>query len=152
MRSDCFGGTPAKAWPMKVLLDLNVVLDVILNRRPFLADSLAVWNAQQSGEFEGFLAATEFTNLFYIVERLAGNSKARSAVGVCLNAFTVVAVDRTVLHAAESLSGTDFEDNVCIACATAVAADWIVTRDTTGFAQSSVPAITPADLMKLLAK
>jgi predicted nucleic acid-binding protein len=137
---------------MKVLLDLNVVLDVILNRQQFLADSLAVWNAQQSGEFEGFLAATEFTNLFYIVERLAGNSKARSAVGVCLNAFTVVAVDRTVLHAAESLSGTDFEDNVCIACATSVAADWIVTRDTTGFAQSSVPAITPADLMKLLAK
>ena len=38
---------------MKVLLDLNVVLDVILNRQPFLADSLAVWNAQQSGEFEG---------------------------------------------------------------------------------------------------
>ena len=26
---------------MKVLLDLNVVLDVILNRQPFLADSLA---------------------------------------------------------------------------------------------------------------
>jgi len=29
---------------MKVLFDLNVVLDVILNRQPFFADSLAVWN------------------------------------------------------------------------------------------------------------
>jgi len=67
---------------MKVLLDLNVVLDVILNRQPFLADSLAVWNAQQSGEFEGFLASTEFTNLFYIVERIAGNSAARTAVSI----------------------------------------------------------------------
>ncbi|MEJ7593833.1 MAG: PIN domain-containing protein [Planctomycetaceae bacterium] len=137
---------------MKVLLDLNVVLDVILNRQPWVVDSLAVWNAQQSGEFEGFLAATEFTNLFYVVERIAGNSAARTAVDVCLNAFIVVPVDRTVLHAAETLSGTDFEDNVCIACAASVGADWIVTRDTTGFAQSSVPAIAPADLMKLLAK
>jgi len=96
---------------MKVLLDLNVVLDVILNRQPFLADSLAVWNAQQSGEFEGFLASTEFTNLFYIVERIAGNSAARTAVSivhffrvafrsmlsVCLNAFQVVAVDHMIL-------------------------------------------------------
>ena len=137
---------------MKVLLDLNVVLDVILNRQPWVVDSLAVWNAQQSGEFEGFLAATEITNLFYIVERIAGTSAARNAVGVCLNAFTVVAVDHTILHAAETLSGTDFEDNVCVACAATVAADWIVTRDTAGFAQSPVPAIAPADLMKLLMK
>lgn len=110
---------------MKVLLDLNVVLDVILNRQQFLADSPAVWNAQQSSEFEGDLAATEFTNQFYIVERVAGNSKTLSAVGACLNSFAVVAVDRTVLHAAESSSGTHFEDNVCIACATSIAADWI---------------------------
>lgn len=137
---------------MKVLLDLNVVLDVILNRQPFLADSLAVWNAQQSVEFEGFLAATEFTNLFYVVERIAGNSTARTAVSLCLNAFQVAAVDHAILKAAETLSGADFEDNVCIACATSIAADWIVTRDSTGFAQSSVSAITPADLIKLLKK
>jgi predicted nucleic acid-binding protein len=137
---------------MKVLLDLNVVLDVILNRQPFLADSLAVWNAQQSGEFAGFLAATEFTNLFYVVERIAGNPTARNAVSLCLNAFKVVAVDHAILNAAESLQGADFEDNVCIACANSIAADWIVTRDTTGFAHSSIPAITPADLLKLLPK
>ena len=137
---------------MKVLLDLNVVLDVILNRQPWVVDSLAVWNAQQSGEFEGFLAATEITNLFYIVERIAGTSAARNAVGVCLNAFTVVAIDRTVLQAAETFSGTDFEDNVCIACAAIVSADWIVTRDTAGFSQSSIPAIAPVDLLKHLAK
>lgn len=137
---------------MKVLLDLNVVLDVILNRQPWVVDSQAVWNAQQAGDLDGFLAATEFTNLFYVVERIAGNTAAHSAVGICLNAFTVVAVDRNILHAAEKLSGTDFEDNVCIACAATVAADWIVTRDTSGFSQSSIPAIAPADLLKLLAK
>lgn len=137
---------------MKVLLDLNVVLDVILNRQPWVVDSLAVWNAQQVGNFEGILAATEITNLFYVVERIAGNAAARTAVSVCLSAFQVVAVDHLILYTAESLSGTDFEDNVCIACATSVAADWIVTRDTTGFAESSVPVIAPADLMKLLAK
>lgn len=131
---------------MKLLLDLNV----LLNRQPWAADSSAVWNAHQSGEFDGYLAATEITNLHYVVRKLAGESTARSAVNVCLTGFSIIAVDQPILLAAEALAGTDFEDNVCIACAAAVAADWIVTRDATGFTQSSVPAISPADLLSKL--
>jgi hypothetical protein len=51
---------------MKVLLDLNVVLDVILNRQPWVAEARQIWNAHHAGELEAFLAATEFTNMFYI--------------------------------------------------------------------------------------
>jgi len=135
---------------MKVLLDLNIVMDVLLNRQPWAADSSAVWNAHQSGEFDGYLAATEITNLHYIVRKLAGESTARSAINVCLNGFAIVPVDQPILLAAEALAGKDFEDDVCIACAVAVSAVWIVTRDASGFTQSAVPAISPADLLKQL--
>jgi len=94
----------------------------------------------------------EFTNLFYVVHRLAGDATARTAVGVCLGGFNIIAVDQQALLVADQLPGTDFEDNVCIACAMQISADWIVTRDAAGFNRSSVPAISPADLMKLLPK
>lgn len=135
---------------MKALVDLNVVLDVILNRQPFFADSSAVWNSHQSGEFDGYLAATEITNLYYVVRKLSGESTARSAVDVCLNAFAIVPVDEQILLAAQSLTGKDFEDNVCIACAMTISADWIVTRDVLGFSQSAVTAILPADFIQQL--
>lgn len=136
---------------MKVLLDLNVVLDVILNRLPWIADSLQVWNAQQSGQFDGYLAATELTNLSYIVGRTAEKATAKNAVGICLNSFRIVPVDHAVLVAANAMAGNDFEDNVCSACADVVAADWIVTRDKSGFEHSNVPAISPSDLLLKIA-
>ena len=38
---------------MKVLLDLNVVLDVVLNRQPWLEESQRVLDANQSQKIDG---------------------------------------------------------------------------------------------------
>ncbi len=133
---------------MRAFFDLNVVLDVVLNRQPWAADSIQVWDAHQARRIEGFLAATEITNLYYIVRRVADDSKARSAVGVCLSTFSIVPVDLQILKAAEQQTGGDYEDNVCIACAVEVGADWIVTRDLSGFTQSPVPAVSPGELVR----
>jgi predicted nucleic acid-binding protein len=137
---------------MKVLFDLNVVLDVVLNRQPWVADSRQVWDAHLGGSTDGYLAATGITNLFYIVRRLVDESTARSAVGVCLSTFSLVPVDLPIMQDADQHPGTDFEDNVCIACAEKVEADWIVTRDPSGFMQSSVPAISPTELLKKISR
>jgi predicted nucleic acid-binding protein len=136
---------------MKVLLDLNIVLDVVLSRQPWLGEASAVWNAHHSGAFEGILAATEFTNLFYIVRRLADEATARTAVSLCLATFGCAIVDQAVLRAADSQTGSDFEDNVCIASAATAGADLIVTRDPAGFLHSPVPVVSPAELLLRLA-
>lgn len=135
---------------MKVLLDLNVVLDVVLNRQPWVADAKQVWNAHESGLIDGSLAATELTNLFYIVRRISGEPAARTAVRVCLATFGIEPVDQPTLEEADRQPGFDFEDNVCIACAMAAGIDWIVTRDPAGFVHSPVPAVSPAELIDRL--
>ncbi len=136
---------------MKVLLDLNVVLDVVLNRQPWVDDSQRVWDANQSQTIDGYLAATGLTNLFYIVRRLADRDRACTAVRTCLASFEIIAVDQQTLRNADVQAGADFEDNVCIACAIEAQLDAIVTRDPTGFTQSPVLAMTPAELLKRLA-
>src|SRR5581483_7435447 len=108
---------------MKVLLDLNVILDVVLNRQPWVTEAAAVWNAHHRGAIDGSLAATEISNLYYIVRRLAGEATARAAVRTCLATFEVVPVDGQVLREADQQSGPDFEDNICVACAVLVSAD-----------------------------
>lgn len=79
-------------------------------------------------------------------------SHARALVQKCLSQFTILLVDRVLMSAALALTGPDFEDNVQIACAQAASLDLIVTRDTTGFAQSSVPVISPPDMVVYLPK
>jgi predicted nucleic acid-binding protein len=99
---------------------------------------------------DGFLVATEHTNLFYIVLRLAGEPTARAAVRSCLATFAILPVDQSILEAAERQLGLDYEDNVSIACAAASGIDLIVTRDPTDFAHSHVPAVSPGELIARL--
>jgi hypothetical protein len=62
-----------------------------------------------------------------------------------------VPVDRTALEMATALPGSDFEDNLHIACAAEARLDAIVTRNPKDFAGSPVPVLTPAELLALLA-
>lgn len=136
---------------MIAVLDLNIVLDVVLNRQLFYLDSKAVWDASLTSQFDGRIVATELTNLYYIVRKQKDKSTAKTAVDICLANFAIVPVDKIKLLVASKMTGSDFEDNVIIACAESNTADYIVTRDETGFAHSPVPAIAPADFAALLA-
>ncbi len=135
---------------MKILIDLNIVLDVVLNREPWVAEAKQIWNAHQSGMIDGFLVATEITNLFYIVRRISGESCARRAVNECLTTFEIASVNHEILEDADHRSGPDFEDNVCIACGVAAGIDGIVTRDPEGFSRSEILVFSPAELISRL--
>ena len=60
---------------MKVLIDTNVVLDVLLARAPWATESQAVWDASHIGQIRGYVAATALTNLYYIAGRLGAVTK-----------------------------------------------------------------------------
>ena len=137
---------------MKVLIDLNIVLDVILNRRPFVEEAKQIWDAHASGVIDGTITATELTNLFYIIRRIAGESIARTSVKECLSTFAIASVDRDTLENAAQQVGVDFEDNVCIACAEFSSIDLIVTRDPNGFTHSRIPVLSPTELLVKLAQ
>ena len=43
------------------LLDTNVLLDVVLDRPPFVQDSGTVWRACDAGQFSGYVSANSIT-------------------------------------------------------------------------------------------
>jgi predicted nucleic acid-binding protein len=135
---------------MRVLLDTNVVLDVLLNRQPWVNDAAAVWQANDDGRVIVYLAASTFTDIFYIARKAAGVSAARQAIRTCLEAFEICEVTRHTLQQAESLSGSDFEDNLQIACATLQNMDAIITRDKAGFQNLNISVFAPAEFLTQL--
>ena len=135
---------------MKVLLDTNIVLDVLLDREPFVADSSAIWDACDSGRLVGVLPASTLTDIFYIARRASDVATARIAVGLCLAAFEIAPLDRQMLEDAATLSGNDFEDNLQITCATRAGVDAIVTRNANDFVHAPLPILTPAELLARL--
>ena len=135
---------------MRVLFDTNVLLDVLLNRDPWVTESSAVWQANDEGQIVGHITACAITDIFYIARRSTTLETARAAVRICLEAFEVCTVNRQALEQAETFPGSDFEDNLQIACASLAGLDAILTRDKKGFKSAAMPVLTPGELLMRL--
>ena len=127
----------------RVLFDVNVVLDVLLDRKPYVEASAAVWAAVETGAGEGFLAAHAVTTIHYLVRKEIGSVKAQAIISSILRVFDVAAVDSDVIQEALHSSFSDFEDAVTAAAARRAHCDYIVTRDPSGFRRSAIRALPP---------
>lgn len=136
---------------MKVLLDLNVVLDVLLNRVPWVTDSAATWDAHRAGEVMAHVAAFAVPTVFYVMRRQSDLRRAHEGVRICLESLEIAPFARSTLQLARQQAGSDYEDNLQIACAVEAGLHAIISRDPTGFAHSPIPVLTPADLLQQLA-
>lgn len=130
---------------MRLLLDTNVVLDVLLNRSPWITEASEIWPANDDGRVTGYVTASAITDIFCVARRLASLNIAHAAVRTCLEAFQICTIDRRVLEEAISLPGKDFEDNLQVACANIEGLDAIVTRDPKGFELTTLPVLTPTE-------
>ncbi|MBW6454535.1 MAG: PIN domain-containing protein [Trueperaceae bacterium] len=129
---------------MRILVDTNVVLDVLMARRPHVDHALAVFALVDSGRVRGVLGATTITTVFYLAAKGVGVTQARAHVRSLLDLFDVASVDRAVLVAALEAGFDDFEDGVLHEAAVVAGVDAIVSRDGAGFAAASLPVFTPS--------
>src|ERR1035438_374714 len=135
--------------PMKVLVDVNAVLDVLLDRQPHYAASATVWSAIESGAVEGLLSAHAVTTIHDLVCKNPGAAKARQTLTAILRVFGVAMVDERVILKALEMQSPDFEDSVT--AAELAECDLIVTRDLRGFRGPPVQALAPEAAAPLLA-
>lgn len=128
---------------MRVLLDTNVVLDVLLDREPFAFGARRLWAAIEAGRAEGCLAAHALTTVHYLVSQARGAREARDVIGLLMRVFEVAPVDGVVARRALQLDFADFEDAVSAAAAEAFGCGLVATRNTKHFKASPVTAVDP---------
>jgi predicted nucleic acid-binding protein len=136
---------------VKLLVDINIVLDVLLRREPHVAASKAVFDAIERGEAEGCLSAHAFTTLWYLLRRGNPGVDANALVTDLHAMFRVAPVDGDVLLEALALGWGDYEDAVTAAAARRAGCDAIVTRDPRGFPGAVLPVVDPAGAIALIA-
>ena len=128
----------------RLLLDLNVFLDVILDRKPDADVAAALWAAIERGQGHGMVPAHGVTTVFYLLEKARGPAFAREGVERLIRVFDVASVDDDVVRRALGFPWRDFEDAVCAAAAEASGCDALVTRDPDGYPNAPLPVIDPA--------
>lgn len=124
---------------MRVLVDTNVILDHLLDRKPFNKAAELIFTQTERGHLEAFIGGTTVTTVHYLVSKALGTKVAHSHIEKLLHIFDVAPISRTVLTSALHLKFTDFEDAVLHEAAIAIGAQAIVTRDAKGFLKSAIP-------------
>ena len=137
---------------MKVLIDTNILLDVILLREPHLELSKRVLQCCQS-LVDGYIAVHTFSNMFYILHEAEDFSieDCRNTFNKLLYVFDVASLNKSdIITAVNNESFDDLEDSMQNEASVSSGIDYIVTRNCKNFEKSTVPAIIPEDFLKLV--
>ncbi len=134
---------------MKLLLDINVILDVVLGREPWLNEASRLLSALEDREAEGYVAAHTITTIHYIVAREKGRQTAAQAVSDVLRVVRVVPITSADFQQALVLGISDFEDAVQAVAALQIGADYLITRNTKDFKASPVEVRTPGEALAM---
>ena len=130
---------------MRIMLDTNVVLDVLLNRPAFVQNSAAVLRVA-SEEIQEFITASAITDIYYIARKeLRGSLQAKALIRNLLQIVHVAAVSEVDIWAALESDWKDFEDSVQNTVAEHQRFDYIITRNPSDFKDSNLPVLTPQE-------
>lgn len=135
---------------MKLLLDINVLLDVLLQREPWAESAASLLTRIERGEASGFVAGHTLTTIHYVVSRARDRHLAAAAVTDLLRFLEVVPIEKIDFGQALVLPVDDFEDAVQAAAALKIGAEYIVTRDEEGFRGLTIPSGNPGEVLALL--
>ena len=135
---------------LRVLLDLNIILDVLTRREPFYADSAKIWEKVETGHVDGMLAAHSVTTLFYLLLKNKTHQDASNIIQSLLQVFEIAGVDEGVIMQALALAWQDFEDAVQAVAAARSGAMYIITRNIQDYKDSPIPTFTPTDFLSHL--
>lgn len=131
---------------MKVLIDTNVILDLLCDRKAYADDASRVFKLCEVKKIEGVVSALSIPNIVYIMRKELDGERIREIIGQLSMIFTIADLKSEDILKAATLPINDFEDALQSVCASRVKADFIITRNVKDFAHSSVPAIKPAEL------
>jgi len=138
---------------MTVLLDTNVIMDALQERRPFDSAAKKLLLRSENGEIKCCFTASAATDIFYIYSKARDVRSARSALDYLFANYRAVSVSHEDCTNALSLPIDDFEDALAVMCAKRTEVDYIVTRDEQFLrSKSSVPLILPEKLLEELDK
>jgi len=135
---------------MKILLDINVILDFFLERKPFFEDIYKIFVAIENKDINGYLCASSIDTIHYLITKSINKQKADEVILKLLKLFEITEVNKFTILEAINSNFNDFEDSIVYASAYLNKIDYIITRDKRGFKNSKVKILTPVEMVAKL--
>ncbi len=137
---------------MKVLIDTNIMIDALTNSDGRSGFSATVIDLCAKQVIDGYVALHSISNMYYILRKQYSDAERRTILKRYNEILKVAEVGNDVVDTAiNNTAISDYEDALQYACAETVGADYIVTRNIKDYGKAEIRAISPEELLKLLA-
>ncbi len=135
---------------LRVVFDLNIILDVLQERKEFYDFSARLLAYAETGAIQGWLAAHSVTTLFYLIAKDKSPEQARVTLTSLLQFLQIAPVDQNTIEQALNLPYRDFEDAVQMMTALQVHADYLLTRNVRDYQPAPMEVVQPVELLAIL--
>ena len=133
-----------------LLIDTNIILDWILERRPLAESAKKVIELCIIGKTRGYLAAHTILNIFFIIRKEKSVEERKEILLMLCESFEIIDVEKNmIISALENENWQDLEDGLQMQCAMHMDLDYIITRNIKDFINSQVKALIPEDFLKI---
>jgi len=137
---------------MKILMDINVFVDVLLERGAYWEESLEVINLCKKRVIEGWFLASSIPTIHYLTAKVYNEERAITDIREIIKGLSSIPLRNAILERSLNFQCAEFEDNLQIEAAKQFGLDAIITRNKKDFKDSPVPAYTPEEFLDKLAK
>ena len=133
---------------MKILIDTNIVLDVMLKREPFHKLSLEILGLAKRDDVEEYVSASAITDIYYLAYRqLRDKGMVKNLMKELLTVVYVASVSEKEIQNAINIEWADFEDSVQYSVAVLQDMDGVVTRNLNDYKAAEIKVWKPEELL-----
>lgn len=133
---------------MKLLIDTNIILDVLLKREPFCNNGAKILNLSQKGNIYLYVSASAITNIYYIANQTLRNKvETKKLLTKLIKLVLIAYVSEDEIRNALTLQWKDFEDSVQYSVALLQEMDGIVTRNPGDYKEAEIKIWIPEELL-----
>lgn len=133
---------------MKVFLDTNVLLDFFVEGRPNSFMALEIFKSLRSDAIRGCTTAISITDCLYVLEVSYKVTTGPDLILSVIDLLEVLPTSGVLIKNALNSDFKDKEDAIQYFTAKHHQVDLIITNDIKGFAQSTIPVLTPYQFVK----
>jgi predicted nucleic acid-binding protein len=136
----------------RVFIDTDVILDVALARKDFLAESKAVLAMAENRMFAALTSVLVVSNLYYILRKAGGSENAKKFIRTIMNFIDILPADGKDIENALKSDFPDFEDAVQNSVLSRNSCDITVTRNVEDFRKAENKVFKPVVFLKLFSE
>ena len=132
---------------IKIFLDTNILVDLIVDRKPFSKHAIEIFKSTEKNQTQLFTSSHSIATAHYLLKKYVDEKDLRKIILNLLEFVEVIPVYFYLLKKGLRSNHKDFEDAVQILCASSITGiNFIVTRNTKDFRTSEISVVAPDEM------